>query len=114
MSKINRVSYGLLSPDQSARALKMHPGMPKSRQLLAVPFIGKDLPSEASEFAHPDIVIGLTIMAYRYEGMRESDFKDLVTSLKDELGQETGPYSKRESWNKYAKWVALNGGKVRG
>jgi hypothetical protein len=72
MSKINRVSYGLLSPAQSARALRMHPGMPKSRQLLAVPFIGKDLPSEASEFAHPDIVIGLTIMAYRYEGTNES------------------------------------------
>lgn len=29
---------------------------------------GKDVPSAASEFAHPDVVIGLTIMAFRYEG----------------------------------------------
>jgi hypothetical protein len=46
--------------------------------------------------------------------MRESDFKGLITSLKDELTAETGPYSKRDAWLKYAKWVALNGGKVRG
>lgn len=31
---------------------------------------GKDVPSRASEFAHPDVVIGLTILAYRYEGLR--------------------------------------------
>ena len=34
--------------------------MPKSRALVAVPFIGKDVPSHASEFAHPDVLIGLT------------------------------------------------------
>jgi hypothetical protein len=34
--------------------------MPKSRRLVAVPFIGKDVPSHASEFAHPDVLIGLT------------------------------------------------------
>lgn len=42
--------------------------MPRSRTLTAVPFVGKDVPSAASEFAHPDVVIGLTIMAFRYEG----------------------------------------------
>ena len=50
-----------------AHARKTHPKMPRSRELLAVPFVGKDRPSEASEFSHPDVVIGLTIMAYRYE-----------------------------------------------
>lgn len=34
--------------------------MPKSRKLLAVPFVGKDVPSRASEFSHPDVVIGKT------------------------------------------------------
>lgn len=34
------------------------PKMPKSRKLLAVPFVGKDVPSRASEFSHPDVVIG--------------------------------------------------------
>ena len=28
----------------------------------AVPFVGKDAPSDASEFAHPDVLIALTIM----------------------------------------------------
>ncbi|CAE7945046.1 unnamed protein product [Symbiodinium sp. KB8] len=40
----------------------------------AVPFIGKDCPSTASEFAHPDVAIGLTLLAYRYEGLRKQDF----------------------------------------
>lgn len=34
------------------------PKMPKSRKLLAVPFVGKDVPSRASEFSHPDVVVG--------------------------------------------------------
>ena len=64
LSRINRVSYGLLS------ALQQRGDMPTTRKLLAVPFLGKDVPSSASEFAHPDVVIGFTILAYRYEGMR--------------------------------------------
>jgi hypothetical protein len=27
----------------------------------------QDVPSRSSEFAHPDVAIGLTILAYRYE-----------------------------------------------
>ena len=38
----------------------------RSRFKLAIPFVGKDVPSRASEFSHPDIVIGFTILAYRY------------------------------------------------
>ena len=33
----------------------------------AVPFVGKDAPSHASEYAHPDIAIGLATLAYRCE-----------------------------------------------
>ena len=64
--------------------------MPASRELLALPFVGKDLPSAASEFAHPDVVIGLTILAFRYEGLRRSDFDRLVKQLRAELMAETG------------------------
>ena len=35
-----------------------HSGMPRSRKLLAVPFVGKDAPSPAAEFSHPDVAIG--------------------------------------------------------
>jgi hypothetical protein len=41
LGKINRVTFGLLSHEDLHRALAADPGMPKSRQLLAVPFVGK-------------------------------------------------------------------------
>jgi hypothetical protein len=65
LAKINRVSFGLLSSEHCAAALKADPHCPRSRLKLAVPFVGKDVPSKSSEFAHPDITIGLTILAYR-------------------------------------------------
>ena len=37
---------------------------PKPNQ---VPFAGKDVPTVASEYAHPDVAIGLTTLAFRYE-----------------------------------------------
>ena len=49
---------------------------------MAVPFVGKDVPSRSSEFAHPDVLIGLSLFAYRYEGLRTKDLKVLVSELK--------------------------------
>eukprot|EP00965_Chrysotila_dentata_P249234 6208794-Pleurochrysis_carterae.AAC.2 len=46
--------------------------LPRSRRYLAVPFVGKDTPSPSSEYAHPDVAIGLTILAYRYAGWNGS------------------------------------------
>eukprot|EP00438_Fugacium_kawagutii_P036162 Skav228031 [mRNA] locus=scaffold1073:242575:245531:- [translate_table: standard] len=72
----------------------------------AVPFIGKDCPSAASEFAHPDVAIGsasqdeqmsinrkkddwplpvrsrLTIFSYHFEGLRKQDFVLLLKLLR--------------------------------
>ena len=56
--------------------------MPKTRRLLAVPFVGKDAPSPSSEFAHPDVAIGLTALAYRYEGLRTRDFGLVLDHLR--------------------------------
>lgn len=61
MKKVNRVSFGLLSDQECARALAVDPLMPQSRLKLGIPFVGKDVPSAASEFAQPDIIIGLTV-----------------------------------------------------
>jgi hypothetical protein len=55
LSKTNRVSFGLLSDS----LLQTNHFEPVSRRLLAVPFTGKDVPSLASEFSHPDVVIGI-------------------------------------------------------
>ena len=70
-SQVDRVSFGLLSDDQGRTE-------PVSRRLMAVPFVGKDRPSKSSQFAHQDILIGLTYLAYSYEGLRVRDLRDLI------------------------------------
>jgi hypothetical protein len=82
LAKVNRVSFGVLHAEDLQRALADEPFTPQTRQQLAVPFLGKDVPSPASEFAHPDIVIGLTILAYRYQGVRPAQLTKLLDSLR--------------------------------
>jgi len=114
MAKINRVGFGLLSPADLATAAERDPGMPRSRKLLAVPFMGKDVPSEASEFSHPDVVIGLTMMAYRHQSLRMMDFTQVMKDLRERMEEEHGPYMKRPACQTFIKWVHLSGGRVRG
>ena len=64
LAKVNRVSYGLLSAEQIADGegggdAAAQPRAPRR------PLVGKDAPSRASEFSHPDVVITLTILAFR-------------------------------------------------
>jgi hypothetical protein len=66
--QIDRVSFGILSPEDEERVLAADPRTPRTRLKLAIPFVGKDVPSQSSEFAHPDVIIGLTVLAFRYEG----------------------------------------------
>jgi hypothetical protein len=49
LQKVNRVSFGLLSTEECAETLAEDPMVPRSRLALAVPFIGKDVPSKSSE-----------------------------------------------------------------
>jgi len=112
LGKIDRVSFGLLSMDDLRRL--EHARTPPSRRLCAVPFVGKDVPSRASEFSQPDVVIGLTILAYRYEGLRATDLVIVLRSLREAMGSETGPYEKRPACQTFARWVRLAGGRVRG
>ena len=92
LQKIDRVSFGLLSVEEHARLLKSEPHMPRSRFKLAIPFVGKDCPSRASEFAHPDIIISLTVLAYRYEGLRRAEFKvDVIALLRTNFENEARP-----------------------
>ena len=59
--------HSLLSTDEYTRLRETEPHMPRSRFKLAIPFVGKDVPPRASEFAHPDIIIGLTVNASRFK-----------------------------------------------
>ena len=114
LTRTSRVHYGLLQPEQLAEALEETPGMPKNRRFLAVPFVGKDVPSKASEFSQPDIVIGLTILAYRYEGLRRSDVVCVLRALREQMALESGPHAKRPACLLWVKWVELAGKRVRG
>ena len=86
-TQVNRVGYGILQA-ADLDTLRLQVGasaveaMPKGRRLLAVPFVGKDVPSSSSEFANPDVVVGLTLLAYRYDGLRQADIENLTRSLK--------------------------------
>ena len=102
LSKIDRVSYGLLSAAELAAA---DPRTPQSRLLMAIPFVGKDVPSRSSEFAHPDAVIGLSVLAYRYEGLRQSDVLRLITQLKQDYSRQVGPRDQRPASVLLASWL---------
>jgi hypothetical protein len=125
LSKVHRVSFGLLRDDDRQRwkqqIIAAAGGdttaaddfyIAKSRWSLAVPFIGKDVPSRAAEFAHPDVLLGLSILAFRYNGLRSSDVKLVIQNLKMTMLNEPGPFSERstrmlfEEWKEraYAQW----------
>jgi hypothetical protein len=53
-------------------------------------------------------------MAYRYSGLRDNDFNDLIDSLTTDFSHEIGPARERPSSLRYESWVAAAGGKVRG
>jgi hypothetical protein len=114
LAKVNRVSFGLLSMEDCKAAIEADPMVPRSRLKLAVPFVGKDVPSRASEFAHPDIIIGLTILAYRYSGLRVDDYNDITDRLTAQFSNEIGPARDRVSSLRHEKWVWAAGGKIRG
>ena len=65
----------------------------------------KRCPSSAAEFAQPDVLIGATILAYRYEGLRESDLKTTIRILKENLHQESGPKKQRPAYKTFENWV---------
>ena len=80
--------------------------------LLVVQFT--DVPSKSSEFAHPDVIVGLTILSYRYEGLRWTDFEDIISNLRSTMTKEIGPFRLRKSSLRYAAWVKDAGGRVKG
>lgn len=114
LQKVNRVSFGLLRPEDIAQLEAEGVKIPTSRKLTAVPFVAKDVPSRASEFAHPDILIGLTILAFRYEGLRERDFHLVLRLLRDSLENEGGPFKDRPSCQRFEQWVLCAGRTIRG
>jgi hypothetical protein len=108
-SKIHRVKFGLLRENDL-----LHLGgvdaVNDNRKLLAVPFVGKDAPSPTSEFAHPDAIIGLSILAYRYDGLRVDDMASVLRQLKDRMRIiEMGPIATRPTHKRFERWKSFCG-----
>jgi len=114
MKKVDRVTFGIMTKKDRQRAQAKFPNMPRSRFMLAIPFVGKDVPSESSEFAHPDIIIGLTILAYRYEGLRYSDFVEIIAQVCEDVKKEPGKWKDRKTVKLYNSWIKEAGGSVVG
>ena len=93
LKKTDRVNFGLLSTED----LLTQANVPQARKLLAVPFVGKDVPSKSSEFSHPDVKIAFSILAYRYEGLRKFDVVEIIRMLHQQMLEESGPVRKRSS-----------------
>jgi len=114
LSRVHRVSFGLLTGHALESACQDRT-TPLSRKLLAVPFVGKDTPSSSSEFSHPDVTIGFTILAYRLHGLRERDAMTLLKVLLDEMRAEnTVLYHRRAACKAYVAMITRAGGTVRG
>eukprot|EP00930_Biecheleria_cincta_P036032 TRINITY_DN2473_c0_g3_i1.p1 TRINITY_DN2473_c0_g3~~TRINITY_DN2473_c0_g3_i1.p1 ORF type:complete len:3331 (+),score=578.52 TRINITY_DN2473_c0_g3_i1:683-9994(+) len=109
-SRVHRVHYGLLDEESTS-----WPREPRARRNLAVPFAGKDAPSDASQFSHPDVLIGLTWLAFRFAGLRRGDFRaGLQSLLKLQKSEADLAPNTRKAHRLYNSWVRLKGAHVRG
>eukprot|EP00667_Euglena_gracilis_P000338 EG_transcript_338 len=115
LQQVNRVTFGMITDVEWARAKALDATLASSCHRVAIPFRGKDAPSYGSEFAHPDITIGLTILANLYDGLRYgSDFLQVVVELKTQYAEELGPPEERASAKRFRRWVEGGGGRIAG
>ncbi|BAM40713.1 uncharacterized protein TOT_020000967 [Theileria orientalis strain Shintoku] len=105
IAKVNQVNYGILSLKQIEDGLAHNPNMPQTRRMLAVPFVGKGTPARDSEFSHPDVLIGFTILSTVYQGLRFSDFVLTIRSLCSNFYQEPGKTEFRPSYKLFNRWL---------
>ena len=59
-------------------------------------------------------MIGLTVLGYRYEGLRYEDFTEALDKLLKDFSLEGGPPAERPSAQKYKHWLRQVGASVCG
>ena len=107
LSKQNSVNYGLLNLDDAGLYCRdTQRNEPLSRRLLAVPYLGKDSPSPAAEFSNLDVCVVKTCLAFTYTGLRYSDTRRLLISLKREFNEGFGAPSSRSAWIMFSSFLA--------
>jgi len=103
LSKRFGVHYGLLDDDDDEAAPPRQESA--ARRLLAVPFLGRGVPSPASEFASPDAALAFAVAAYAHQGLRLSDARRLLAELRDRMTREPGPVPLRPAHRLFASWA---------
>jgi len=59
-------------------------GIPQEKNYqMAVPYRGKDVAAEKTEFGHPDVALSLTVSHYYQQGLSEHQLRDVFDKLKD-------------------------------
>ena len=114
LQKVNRVSFGMMRQGEVEALLRRDPNAAKTRTRLAIPFVGKDVPSPAAEFAQPDCVIGLTVLAYERQGLRKMDMLALILHLQNLMRRQSGPRQQRPATLQFNAWIKEAGAEVCG
>ncbi|XP_018895940.2 uncharacterized protein [Bemisia tabaci] len=73
---------------------------------IAIPFLGKDTPSPRSEFSHPDVMLGFTIISYLYKGLSQKELKETLLNLKGSFSAPVGDMT-LSSWTQAGEdWIS--------
>ena len=86
----------------------LHPG----RDPIAVPFNAKGVPSEQSEWGHPDVAILFTCLAFYYDGLSQKQLRQAL----EHLLKSDDPSCEYDRWTEHAanlpdslrEWNAIN------
>jgi hypothetical protein len=78
------------------QSYRVHYGISENRKKkLSVPFKHADVPSERSEFSHPDVGILLSLLAYYHKGLTNDQFREAIrTLLKNGISTQKHFYSR--------------------
>ena len=82
LGKRHRVDYGIARKEGRTR--------------LSVPFVACDVPSERSEFAHPDCALLFTLLAYQFDGLTEEQVSQAMRML-----SSMGEAVKEKNYNRW-------------
>lgn len=63
------------------RRFNVQYGLHPSRDPMAVPFEAKGVPSDTSEFGHPDVAIIFTTLSFYYAGLTPTQFRQSLSSV---------------------------------
>lgn len=88
------LACGILRAVLTKKRWRVDYGLHLSRCMMAVPYRAKDVPSESSEFGHPDVAITLTCLSYYYQGLNREQLRECFVLL----ARGNDPSSEYHTW----------------